>query len=337
MSSTELVLIDDALKAADVFKPGAVAKLLADVEAKVRAIPPSDHTTEKGRNEIKALAYKVTRSKTALDGLGKTHVEELKKAAGVVDADRRIIRERLDALRDEVRKPVTDYEAAEEKRIDAHKANMEMLQTLDVFTAEQYTVDEIDARLLTLSALKELKWEEFSDGANRLIAKMGTSLAELRAKAVVIAGEKAELERLRKADADRQEADRKAQAEQAQRDRDREISERAVRDTEIRNAAVAAAKEQDRQLAVWRADKAERNAENASQMAIELERKRVADAKAAEDAETKRREEDKAHIAKVCREALADLMKIPSVTDKIGRAIVVAIAKRQVANVRIEY
>lgn len=344
MTSTDLVLIDDAIKAVDVFKPGAVAKLISDLEAKVRAIPPADHTTEKGRNEIKALAYKVTRSKTALDKMGMEHVAELKKAAGVVDADRRIIRERLDALKDEVRLPVTEYEAAEERRIAAHTANMETLQSLDTFAAGHDTIDEIGARLITISKLKNMAWEEFSDGADRLIRKMGESLTNLHAKAVNLAAERTELERLRKAEAERQEMERKAKAEQDQRDRDARIAAQAKQEAEDRLSAEAWRVQKEHDAAIARAEKAEQDAKDAAtkaerdqQVAIEAERKRVADARAAEEAETKRREEDKAHIAKICREALADLMKVPGVTDKIGRAIVVAIAKRQVANIQINY
>lgn len=344
MSSTELTLIPDALKAVDVFKPGAVEKLIADVEQKVRAIPPADHTTEKGRKEIIALAFKITRSKTALDKMGMEHVAELKKAAGVVDADRRIIRERLDALKDEVRMPVTEYEAAEEHRIAEHTACMEQLQALDTFAAGQDTIGEIDTRLQTLAMLRGFSWEEFSDGANRLIAKMDASLTALRARVVQQETERAELERLRKADAEREVAAHKAIAEQERRDHDVQITARAVRETEERNAAVAATKERERLSAIARAEDAElaikaakMRAETAKTEAIEAERKRVADARAAEDAATKKREEDKQHIANVCREALADLMKVPGVTDKIGRAIVIAIAKRQVANVSISY
>lgn len=353
-ASTDLITIE-TLKAADVFKPGAVEKLIAGVEAKVRAIPAADHTTEKGRNEIKALAYKVTRSKTALDELGKNHVAELKKAAGVVDADRRIIRDRLDALKDEVRKPVTEFEAADEKRIDAHKANMETLQGLDTFAAGQETLDEIESRLETLCRLQMLEWEEFTDGANRLMARMATSLPIIRDKLVKQEAEKAELERLRKAEAERQEAQRKIDAERAQKERDREISERAVRETEERNAAVAKTKENERLAAIARAEKAEAGAKEAAERAeadkaksweaaersrkaaVEAERRRVADAKAAEEAATRKREANKAYLMKINNAALTDMMDAGGITEKQGKAIIIAIASGKVANISIQY
>lgn len=353
-ASTDLITIE-TLKAIDVFKPGAVEKLITDLEAKVRAIPMADHTTKKGRDEIVSLAHKVTRSKTALDELGKTHVADLKKAAGVVDADRRLIRLRLDDLKDEVRRPVTEYEEAEEKRIATHTANMETLQALDTFAARQDTIHEINSRLSTLSELEYLTWEEFSDGANRLLAKMKASLTALGERAVKQNEERAELERLRKAEADRQEAQRKIDAERAQKERDERIAAQAYQEAKDKAAEDSRRAEAERTAAIARAEKAERDAKDAAEKAerdkavafeqaernrkaaVEAERKRVADAQAAEEAATKKREANKAHLARVNNAALADLMKVPGVTDKIGKAVIIAIASGKVPNITVNY
>lgn len=336
VASTDLITIE-TLKAADVFKLGAVEKLIAGVEEKVRAIPAADHTTEKGRNEIKALAYKVTRSKTALDELGKNHVAELKKAAGVVDADRRIIRDRLDALKDEVRKPVTEFEAADEKRIDAHKANMETLQGLDMFAAGQETLDEIESRLETLCRLQMLEWEEFTDGANRLMARMATSLPIIRDKLVKQEAEKAELERLRKAEAKRQEEQRIIDTERERQEHEDRLKAKFKQEADARIAkaerdAKEAAEKAERDKAVA-FEQAERN----RKAAIEAERKRVADAKAAEEAATKKRGANKAHLMKINNAALTDLMDASGITEKQGKAIIIAIASGKIANVQINY
>lgn len=83
-----------------------------------------DASTAKGRAEIKALAYKIKRSKTYLDGIGKTLVDDLKDLPKKIDANRKLAREQLDALHDEIRKPLTDWEA-EQERIAAEKAEAE--------------------------------------------------------------------------------------------------------------------------------------------------------------------------------------------------------------------
>lgn len=358
LASTDLITIE-TLKAVDVFKPGAVEKLISDLEAKVRAIPPADHTTKKGRDEIISLAHKVTRSKTALDGMGKDHVADLKKAAGVVDADRRIIRDRLDALKDEVRNPVTEFEAMDEKRIDAHKANMETLQALETFAIGQETVDEIDSRLLTLEGLQRLDWQEFTDGASRLVGRLATSLPTLRAKLVKQETEQAELERFRKAEAERQEAQRKINTERAQKERDNLIAEQAKRETEERLFAEAWRVEKEHEAAVARAEKAECDAKEAAaraeaDKATALERaehdrktaiaQALADArhqeddlKAAAEVATRKREKDKAHLMSINNEALTDIMDAGGITEKQGKAIIIAIARGKVANVQINY
>ncbi len=328
--TTDLITIE-TLKAADVFKPGAVEKLLAGVEEKVRAIT-IDASTEKGRNEVKSLAYKITRSKTALDDMGKNHVAELKKAAGVVDADRRLIRERLDALKDEVRRPVDEYELEEEIRIDNHKNQMECLQAIDTFIGDA-VISEIAQRLETLKQLKDRDWQEFSDGANRLIPKMELSLTAMRVRVAQQEAERAELDRLRKAEDERQEAERKATAEREQKERDERIAAWAKQDAE------AATKR-----ALERAEKAEADAKFAVERAefekaaaVEAEQRRAAQAKAAEEAATRKREADRKHLAKINNEALADLVKISGVTEKLAKAIIVAIASGKVANIRMEY
>lgn len=347
MTTTNDLIVIETLKPADVFKPGAVKELLDDLEQKVRAIPLADHTTEKGRNAIKALAFKVTRSKTALDEMGKNFVAELKKAAGVVDADRRIIRDRLDALKDEVRRPVTEYEAAEDKRIAAHTKRMETLQSFDVFQGEA-TLMAIDERQAVLREYEAMDWEEFSDGASRLIPKMKSYLSDLRDRIIKQKEEQAELDLLRKADADRQEAQRKAAIELERKERDERIAAQAKRETEERNAAVAAAAEHDRLAAIARAEKAEADAKTAAAQAaeraefekaaaVEAEQRRVAQAKAAEDAETQKRMADTAHRKRVNNAALADLMKVSGITEKMAKAVIVAIASGKVAGIKVEY
>ena len=53
----------------------------------------------------------------------------LKALPKQIDESRRIVRERLDALKDEVRKPLTDWENAESARKDALQPH-HLVQTL---------------------------------------------------------------------------------------------------------------------------------------------------------------------------------------------------------------
>ena len=71
MSSTDLSIIaGGTLKAEMVFVPGGVDSILERIFAEARSTP-RDISTPAGRDAIKSLAYKVARSKTALDDMGK--------------------------------------------------------------------------------------------------------------------------------------------------------------------------------------------------------------------------------------------------------------------------
>lgn len=63
----------------------------------------------------------MARSKTYIDNAGKDLVAELKALPKQIDESRRVVRERLDALKDEVRRPLTEWEA-EQERIKAEEA-----------------------------------------------------------------------------------------------------------------------------------------------------------------------------------------------------------------------
>lgn len=359
-TGTDLVAID-VLKAAEVFAPGGVEKLLADVETKARALNGEiDASCEGGRDAVKSLAYKVARSKTALDDLGKVFVADLKKATAGVDADRRTLRDRLDALRDEIRKPVDEWEAAERVRIDNHVAAIEALVALGQFPAgTEPTVQEIDDRLNAVEMVRGWDWQEFSERAEQLLVKVPAALATLREAALKRDTERAELERLRKAEAERQERDRLAEEARLRDEREKQIAEDARRgaqeraDQEAREAANAAAEgmaraERERLDAIARADQAEANAKEAAtraeaekQRAIEADRKRIADeqaaAAAAEAVATRAREADTKHRANINRGVVAALMGAASLTEEQAKAVVKAIATGKIANVKINY
>jgi len=56
--------------------------------------------------------------------------ERLKEQPKLVDAERKRMRDKLDALKDQVRKPLTDWENAEESRIDEIKTVIEMMKQI---------------------------------------------------------------------------------------------------------------------------------------------------------------------------------------------------------------
>ncbi|HBX7280954.1 TPA: hypothetical protein MIC05_03050 [Klebsiella pneumoniae] len=94
--------------------------LIEAIEKEARSLVP-DVTTKKGRDAIASMAHKVARSKTYIDNAGKDLVAELTALPKQIDESRRVVRERLDALKDEVRRPLTEWEE-EQERIKAEEA-----------------------------------------------------------------------------------------------------------------------------------------------------------------------------------------------------------------------
>jgi len=94
--------------------------LLAQIEAETKTLEP-DVSSDKGRKEIKSMAYKVILSKGVIDRAGADLVAEWKEKSKAVDASRRKARTFLDDLSATVRKPLTEFEEAEAQRIAAEQ------------------------------------------------------------------------------------------------------------------------------------------------------------------------------------------------------------------------
>jgi len=161
--STDLFVPLD-VKAVDVYGTGAVEKIVAQIEEKARSIVP-DVSGDEGRAAVKAIAYRVSRSKTFLDGLGKDLVADLKRRTGAIDKERRVVRERLDALRDDIRRPLTEWEEREQARVEAIKERMQ------IFEAEPPEgVSEEDLRKLIAEVegiVVDSSFEEYEDAARK--------------------------------------------------------------------------------------------------------------------------------------------------------------------------
>ena len=99
---------------------------LAKIREEIDGFTP-DVTTRKGREAIASIAYKVARSKTALDNVGKDLVAELKEVPKKIDAERKRMRDLLEAWQAEVRRPLTEWEAAEEARKAKHQSGFDQI------------------------------------------------------------------------------------------------------------------------------------------------------------------------------------------------------------------
>ena len=273
MSENTLVTVEKT-DIPSVFKQGGTDALVQIVKDYVKDLVP--HTsTLKGRKEIASLASKVAKSKTYLDGIGKDYVAELKAIPKAVDAERKRMRDTLDDLKETVRKPLTEWEEAENARVMRHERNLEEMRGGGE-KARDFWMDVplqvmIDRRGEIERQEIDESWEEYKSDAAKIKAYAIDLLTAAIEKRREYDAEQAELAELRV-----------KQAEQEQKDRDdalrREGEERAKRDAE----ELAKALEITMALEAQKAEEAVQAGiaakENAERRAVEAEERSKAQA-----------------------------------------------------------
>lgn len=295
----EIAVIDNTAIAQAFATPSGIDVLIQRIKSEASAEVP-DLTTKKGRDRIASLAYKVSKTKTLVDDFGKELVAEEKKRLALIDADRKKWRDECDKLRDEIRKPLTDWEQAEADRIQRHK---DAIQKLRELSAPAMGTDS--AAISGLIAQAEAvalgdHWQEFAAEAGK--AKDET-LAILRfnlQRRQQYESEQAELARLRAEAARREQEDADRRAAEAKAEAERLAAEREAQ--RIREAEERARREAEEAAAKARADaeaaaRAEREAAERARIASEqAEARAKAEAEAAklreQDAERRRVESE---------------------------------------------
>jgi hypothetical protein len=208
-NSLELVVARQ-VEIAPLFYNGGMDNLLQAIETHVMAFIP-DVSTAKGRSEIKSIAYKVAQSKTAIDDAGKNLVADKKKEIQAVDELRRSCRDRLDALKEKVREPLTNWELAEEQRKKRHADRLDELRLLSQVYDENGAVNRSSALETALATAEATvidgSWEEFQAKAEETKADVIARLQGLIPIARQHEENEREVERLRKEAEERQRRD----------------------------------------------------------------------------------------------------------------------------------
>lgn len=318
-----------------------------------------DLTTERGRKEIASLAFKVTKTKTAIDAAGKLLKEEAQATVTKVDAARREIRLKLEALSEDVRKPLTEWEANEAARVERMDEFFVNLRQAGVVGAED-AAEHIERRLSTVRAHtldEDFDLDLFRDRIEEVRMLRGDVIAVLERALERIRKEeadRAELERLRAEAAEREataraEAEAKAAAQAAQRAKDEAdaLAARAAQEEQARiDAAAQRAEENARAAERRQAEEKRVAAETAHAEALAAEKRRADEAEAARKAEADRaaaekaaaeaRAADVAHRGKIMGAAKQAIMG-HGVGEATAKAIVLAIAAGDVPAVSIRF
>lgn len=296
--------------------------LIEAIEKEARSLVP-DVTTKKGRDAIASMAHKVARSKTYIDNAGKDLVAELKALPKQIDESRRVVRERLDALKDEVRRPLTEWEAEQEriKAVEAmnalHAEALAMNEEFDRQLAARIESDH-EMALLMNDAFDREQADKAAEAERQRIAHE----EEIKRLAAAAAAREVEQRAQReREEAAHREAVLKAQAEQAERDR--------IAAEQKAEADKQAAIEAERRKAQEEADRIRREAEQREQDRL-AEEKRKADEQA-------RREADVKHRKAVGTEIVKALLANTSLTRDQAIEVLTAVKDGRIPHTGISY
>lgn len=353
--STDLIInLPTVMTAAYFTDETELNKIIARVKAVADAHVP-DLSTATSRAKTKSVAFKVSQTKTEIIRQGKKLTEEARKLQKGVNSACNFIEEQFDAIRDEVKKPVTDWEDEDKARCEKHEEAVKSLLAYVTMSADHPSGDFKDMRDAVEAVVIDETWDEFQDRAALAKTDALAALDRLTAIAEKREADAAELERLRAAQAerDRQDAERRAADEAAAAEAQRVENERQAeekRKADIAAAATEAAAQAEREAAQRIAD-AERAAEEAKKRAADeiaaaaaeaerkaaAERKRISDEHEAEAAEQRRRDADREHRRTVNRKIIAELVECSGIKADQAQKIVAHLAGGFVPNVTLKY
>lgn len=303
--STELVIVEPKNALTVFTAPDEIEAILLKVEQEVGSFVP-DVSTKKGRDAIGSLGLKIARTKTYLDGLGKDLVDEYKEIPKKIDANRKTVRDRLDALKAKTLKPREEWEAEQESIRLAKLAEAD--HEIALLMNEKFDRDAADAK--AEAERQRIAHEE-----------------ELKRQAIEQAQREADekIQREREASAKR-EADLKAQAEQEKRER--EAADRKAEKDRV-DAAAKAEREKEEAIAAEQL-KAKQEADRIQREAKQKEDARVAEEKRIAD-EAAARAANIEHQKAINNQVIGILTKA-GISPDCAKECVIAIVKNQNAS-----
>ena len=237
-----------------------------------------DAATTANRKKLASIAYSVAQAKTAIDGTGKDLVADAKAKIKIVDNNRKAVRDQLDNLRDQIRRPVTEFEEAEKVKQAEIQALSDKLFNLSSTIGEygvRLTAQQLRERLQQVA---DLTAGDVPENIKIQATAVQKSLAESIAAAEEYEAQQAEIERLHQEQAAREQAERDARIAA-------EAAERARIEAQLR----AEQAEREKQQAIERAEAEKQAAVEAERKRQQEEREKTAAAEAARAADIEHR------------------------------------------------
>lgn len=317
----------------DVFKEGGTDPIINAIKAEVEKFQP-DISTAKSRNEIASIAHKVARSKTFIDNMGKAVKDKYQSIIKPIDAERKKVRDELDALKEQVRKPLTDWEneqariKAEEEALEKYNSDWDQaIIDNDIFNRER-ELKRREEELARQEADRKAKEEADRIESERIAheEQLKKDAAEQAKRDAEEAARKREEEAIRK-QLEAEQAAKKAQEEKEAAELRAKIE--AEEAEKKRLADIQAAKEQaerDKQEALDRQRREQEEKERAEQ-------ERLRKIQEEED----RRKADIEHRGSINRGILHALVTRFGLSSQTAKSIIEAIAKGEIENISINY
>jgi hypothetical protein len=318
-----------------------------------------DLSTGAGRKRTASLAAKVAKLKVRLDDMGKEVIADAKAKVKLVDSSRKAMRDELDDLKIEARKPLTDWEEEAErikeeavKRLAAERLateieaghEMALLMNEKVDREAEEAAAEAERQRLAEADRVAQDQAEREERLKREAAEGARIEAEQKAKAErdrieqerlgALRREQEANERVMQAERDKVAAEQRANDQAAEAERQRIAAEERAKAQEQESIlAVARAKEE----AQLEAERAETRRKESEERARQQEIQRQQDEKDRIQREQEQREADTKHKGAINRQAVAELMEWAGLTEDQAKATVKAMANRKISSVTINY
>ncbi len=312
--TTELIPVTDQKAIEEIFLSDGLQSKIEEIKKDAENYV-ADVSTKKGRDACKSKAAGIAKQKVVIDNAGKDLKSDYKKKCDDIDSVRKWARDTLDETKIAVRKPVTDWEMEEERRIEAERQQAEFELDYDEAVNENELFDrqkEVERKEAELQRqederkYKEEQERQLREQAEReaRIAQEAKEKAECEAQEAIEAEKRAKIEAELKAkqDAERAEQEKKEALERAEREK-QEAIESAKREEIERQLKI---KQEAEEKARVEKDKAEKKAANV------------------------------AHQKKINREALNCFMK-EGIKEGQAREIITMIAHKKIKNITVNY
>lgn len=221
--NTGLVVIDIKPESyPTLYVTNGLDKYLDQIRQGVNEVP--DVSTAKGRARIASLAASASRSKTAIEKPGREYLRHLKEQPKIIEAELRRFVIECDEIRDETRRPLTEWEAEQDrlkqeaeakKKAEELAAEIEVAHEMALLMNDAFDRDakaKADEVERLRKAHEEFIAQQAAEKAKREVeekAKRDIEAAEQRERDAKLAHERAE----QKAEQDKKDAAAKAERE----------------------------------------------------------------------------------------------------------------------------